>query len=184
MARTTKTIPPSSRAKAAEPTRSSVGRKPAAKVATAKAVRRAPAAKAIAKTPGRAARSPAAASPAIQNKQELRHRIDKLERANVNLRIKNREATETARAQADRIDSLEEELGRLRAASKPATVAAKPEPPPVQRTARKRRETVDHDPGDAVPPGVAPLEAAPMDKEAEDAKRSLDARLSAASAPG
>lgn len=183
MARTTKTISLSSRtAKAAGPTRSTAGRKPVSKAATAKAVRRAPAAKAVAKAPGRTARPPAAASTPVQNKQELRQRIDKLERANVNLRIKNREATETARAQADRIDVLEEEIERLRAAAKPAAVAAKPASPATRRTARKRRETTDHDPGDAVPPGVAPLEAAPMDKEAEDAKRSLDIQLSAANA--
>lgn len=55
-----------------------------------------------------------AARPALQTKQELRERIEKLERSNANLRIKNRAATEASRLLAERLDALEEELETLR----------------------------------------------------------------------
>lgn len=55
---------------------------------------------------------PAAARPLLQSKQELRDRIEKLERANVVLRAKNREAVEASRDAANRIDQLEEQLSK------------------------------------------------------------------------
>ncbi len=52
----------------------------------------------------------------VQSKQELRDRIEKLERANVVLRAKNREAVEASREAANRIDQLQEQLSRHEAA--------------------------------------------------------------------
>ena len=60
----------------------------------------------------RAGRSAAAVRQPVQSKQELRDRIEKLERANVVLRAKNREAVEASREAANRIDQLQEQLSR------------------------------------------------------------------------
>lgn len=143
--------------------------------------------KTAAKPVARSAARPAAA--AVQSKQDLRDRIDKLERANINLRTKNREMTEAAREAAERIDTLEEEVAKLRAAAAtPAKAAgpakpalAKPAPVAAPATAPKRRRprtaAPDRDPGDAVPPGVAALDPEPMDEQAAAAKQNLEEQL-------
>ena len=120
-----KTTPTSGR-KAAGATR---GAKPAVTKARSTAAaakkglvrRSAPAPKAA---PARVGR-PAAARPLLQSKQELRDRIEKLERANVVLRAKNREAVETSRDAANRIDQLEEQLSK-HAGAQPAPDPAAP----------------------------------------------------------
>lgn len=172
--------------------------RPAAK--TAAKARSIPGAKKAATKP--VARSAAKPAAAVQSKQDLRDRIDKLERANINLRAKNREMTEAAREAAERIDTLEEEVAKLRAAAtataspakaatpaksaaaKPAApkpAAARPDPVAAPATAPKRRRPLtaasDRDPGDAVPPGVAALDPEPMGQEAAAAKQSLEEHL-------
>ncbi len=74
-------------------------------------------------TPARIGR-PAAARPLLQSKQELRDRIEKLERANVVLRAKNREAVEASRDAANRIDQLEEQLSKHSGAQSAPNAAA------------------------------------------------------------
>ncbi len=85
--------------------------------------------------PARAGR-PAAARAPMQSKQELRDRIEKLERANVVLRAKNREAIEASREAANRIDHLEEQLSK-HAGAQPAPEAGQPAEQPADEVAAK-----------------------------------------------
>ena len=115
------------------------GAKPVATKAprTTVAKKTAPARKAAAlaksKTTAPRAGRPAAGRPPIQSKQELRDRIEKLERANVVLRAKNREAVEASRDAANRVDQLEEQLGRQG--------SREPAPTPVEETLTKEAGT-------------------------------------------
>ena len=108
---------------------------PRASIAKKTAPARKAAAPAKSKTaPARAGR-PAATRPPVQSKQELRDRIEKLERANVVLRAKNREAIEASREAANRIDQLEEQIGRQ--------VSRESTPTPVEETLTKEAGTKD-----------------------------------------
>jgi hypothetical protein len=100
--------------------------------------------------------------------------VETLERANATLRTKNREANRSAKSAAARIAELEGQVAQLekRVASaerQSASSAASP---------RKRRSR-EIDPGDAVPPGVAVQEPAPLDEEAETALENLTEHLQA-----
>lgn len=109
------------------------------------------------------------------SKDELRAQVDKLGRANANLRSRNRELKRAIAEASDRIAALEAELGRNEgqvAAAAPA--GARKEP--GRRTARRGR---DRDPGDAVPPGVAVQEPAPL----SDADRKVLEQLNEALSP-
>jgi hypothetical protein len=123
-----------------------------------------PAAAAVpAKTPAKATklaaapkRAPVAAAPALKlSKDELRVQVEKLERANATLRVKNREANRTAKAATARIAELEENVTRLAQKSElqapPANgeQAAKP-----SRAKRQSRSIADQKP-------------APLDEEGE-----------------
>ena len=163
MARATK---PTSTRKAAGPTRK-LGR-PA--VTAAKTPAKRPKATAAAK-PKQAVAAPAA--PKL-SKDELRARVEALERANATLRAKNRDANRAAKTAAARIAELEDQITQLekRVASsqrKSAPLAASP---------RKRRSR-EIDPGDAVPEGVAVQEPAPLDEAAETALENLTENLGA-----
>jgi hypothetical protein len=71
---------------------------------------------------------------------------------------------------------LEGEVARLE--KKVASQAARATRGPRPRTAASsKRRSSEIDPGDAVPPGVAVEEPAPLDVEAEAARENLEERL-------
>jgi hypothetical protein len=160
MARSTK---PTSTGKAAVTRKAAVpARKPGRPAATA--------AKMSAK-PKQAAAPPAA--PKL-SKDELRTRVETLERANSTLRAKDRDANRAAKIAAARIAELEDQVAQLEkrvAAAQPKAKRAAPAP-------RKRRSR-EIDPGDAVPEGVAVQEPAPLDEEAGTALENLTEHLKA-----
>jgi hypothetical protein len=103
------------------------------------------------------------------SKDELRAQVEKLERANATLRAKTREATRAAKLAAARIAELQDEVARLqtpRAAQTASRAATMPDD-----------GSPDIDPGDAVPPGVAPQDPEPPDQDAETARENLEAHL-------
>ena len=150
------------RAKAAEPARRA--RKPV------------PPAKAKAKVA--AAKKPAvAAKPAVTparalGKDALRAQVEKLERANTTLRTKNREANRAAKLSAARMAELEGEVARLQ--TQLAAMSAQTQPAALPDSGSPTRDIA---PGDAVPPGVAPADPEPADREAEIGRENLEAHL-------
>ena len=117
----------------------------------------------------------ASATPKV-SKDELRGQVEKLERANATLRAKGREATRDAKSSAARVAELEGEVARLE--KKLASQAKSAQRPPKPRTVvRGKRRSAGIDPGDAVPPGVAVQEPAPLDAEAETARENLEEQL-------
>jgi hypothetical protein len=100
-----------------------------------------------------------------------------MEQANANLRSRNRESNRAAKAAAARIAELEEQVSRLEqqvAARGASARSGRKAQPPESRRGRRVR---DIDPGDAVPPGVAVLEPAPLDQDAETARENLEDHL-------
>jgi hypothetical protein len=89
----------------------STGRKPgrpAAAIVPAKAPAK------VIKVAAAPKRAPVTTAPAVKlSKDELRVQVEKLERANATLRVKNREANRTAKATTARIAELEENVTRL-----------------------------------------------------------------------
>ncbi len=164
MARTAKTTKPATR-----------GRKPGGAadpdVRTIGSAKRAPSVTA----PKRGTR---AAIPAPKvSKDALRAAVEKLGRANANLRAKNREANREAKAVAARIADLEQEVVRLErqlARQMNAEAGQKGSSGPRPRGRARSR---DIDPGDAVPPGVAVEEPSGPDLEAETARGNLEKHL-------
>ena len=102
--------------------------------------------------------------------------MEKLERANATLRAKSREANRVAKSSAARIAELEGEVARLekKVASQAAAATRGTKP---RTSASSKRRSSDIDPGDAVPPGVAVQEPAPLDAEAEAARENLEEQL-------
>jgi chromosome segregation ATPase len=97
------------------------------------------------------------------SKDELRAEIEKLERANANLRSRNRAASRQAKTSAARIAELEEQVGRLQKQSAARAAGVddnRASPAPKSRRTRHR----EIDPGDSVPPGVAVEEPGPLDQ--------------------
>jgi hypothetical protein len=140
--------------------------KPAVKGRTSKSARAAAAPK----------RAPAALSQASKlSKDELRAQVEKLERANATLRAKSRETNRAAKSSAARIAELEGEVARWE--KKVAAQAAAARGPKPRTPASSKRRSSDIDPGDAVPPGVAVEEPAPLDAEAEAARENLEEQL-------
>lgn len=123
-----------------------------------------------------AAKRPAVPSAGFTSKEELRAQVEKLERANATLRAKSREAARAAKLAAGRIAELEEEVAQLqkRVASQAAAAKRARKPASVTRSEPPRQSL---DPGDAVPPGIAPEEPIPPDEEAERAQEKLDEHL-------
>jgi len=120
---------------------------------------------------GTAKRASTAAPTRTVSKDELRAQVEKLERANATLRTKSREATRATKLSAARIAELEDEVARLQR-QLPGTadshLAASSDSGPQER---------EIDPGDAVPPGVAPEEPNPPDQGADIARENLEAHL-------
>ena len=127
---------------AAKPGRSSAAKK------TASARKIATAAKSTTRAAGRAT---------VQSKQELRDRIEKLERANVVLRTKNRETVEASRDAANRVDQLEEQLARYAATDNREPEQALVDEAPVKPVTRRGRK-----------PRSASPSAEPLASEADD----------------
>jgi chromosome segregation ATPase len=147
------------KAKAAEPVR--------------RARKLAPPSKAKAKVAA-AKKSTAAATPSVTpraiSKDALRAQAEKLERANTALRTKNREANRAAKLSAARMAELEDEVARLQ--TQLAAMSAQPTALPDNGSPTRAIE-----PGDAVPPGVAPADPEPADSEAEIGRENLEAHL-------
>jgi hypothetical protein len=147
------------------------------KAKTAEPVRRArklaPPSKAKAKVAA-AKKSTAAATPSVTpraiSKDALRAQAEKLERANTALRTKNREANRAAELSAARMAELEGEVARLQ--TQLAAMSAQPTALPDSGSPTRAIE-----PGDAVPPGVAPADPEPADSEAEIGRENLEAHL-------
>ncbi len=143
-------------------------------------------------------RTAAAAAPAPKiSKDELRAQVEKLERSVATLRARSRDAVRAAKQAAARIEELEAQLAAKEQAPKPeakASRADKRTPKPALKTAtqaaprttkarRGKTASEQHDPGDAVPPGVAVAEPGPMDEEATTAFENLQAHLHPAGEP-
>ena len=133
---------------------------------------------AVRRGPGRPRKTPAAAPKTAKavaapklSKEDLRLRVEKLERANATLRAKGKDATRAAKEADARIADLEAQVAQMekKAPSKPAAS-------PTAKTTSKRgpKRSREIDPGDAVPPGVAVEDPEPMDEEATEAKESLE----------
>ena len=151
------------RAKAAEPTRRPRRPAPPAK-AKAKV--------AAAKKPAAAAKSSSVTPARALSKDALRAQVEKLERANTALRTKNREANRAAKLSAARMAELEGEVARLQ--TQLAAMSAQTQPAALPDSGSPTR---DIEPGDAVPPGVAPADPEPADGEAEIGRENLEAHL-------
>ncbi len=151
-------------------------RKPAARMAAT--TPKVPRAASRAGRPAAAAssKSAAAVSAPKLNKEELRAYVEKLERANARMRTKSRDTGRAGKAAADRIAELEGEVTRLERQLKRQAPSRPKNPTEAAGAARKPRRR-EIDPGDAVPPGVAVEEPAPLDKEAEAALAALDDHL-------
>jgi hypothetical protein len=166
-AKTTKTAKPAVRGRKASHPAASIKR-PTKKAA--RTARRA-VSKALPKRTPRMAPSPPKLS-----KDELRAQVEKLERANANLRAKNREAGREVKKTAARIFELEEQVARLEkqlAAQEAGSGGDRAAPAPKDRQAKHR----EIDRGDSVPPGVAVQEPAPLDLEAETVLANLEEHL-------
>jgi hypothetical protein len=153
--------PTSTRRKASRPAAAAVPAKAPAKVAKAAAAPK---------------RAPAAPAPALKlSKDELRVQVEKLERANATLRVKNREANRTAKAATARIAELEEIVAGLEIKAAQAT------PAKVEKAAAKptrvKRQSGKVGPGAAMPPDVSIQEPAPPDEEGEAALENLEEQL-------
>lgn len=97
------------------------------------------------------------------SKNELRAQVETLEWTVATLRARSRDDNRTAKVAAARISELEAQVAQFKqdAAPQPAVPqwGAKPKLIGTKRTGRSI------DPGDAVPPGVAVQEPAPLDEE-------------------
>ena len=121
-------------------------------------------------------RAPVAAAPKV-SKDELRAQVEKLELSVAVLRTKNREANRAAKTAAARIAELEDQVARLEKSAALQTAPAKRGSGSAS-PGRGGRRSKAIDPGDAVPPGVAVEEPAPLDQEAETALENLEEHLS------
>jgi hypothetical protein len=122
-----------------------------------------------------ATRTPAAPPAPKVSKEELRAQVEKLEGLVVTLRAKSRETNKAAKAAMARIAELEAQVAQLE--KKAAAVPAPARQPKPTKPLPARRQGREIDPGDAVPPGVAVQEPAPLDEEAETALENLEEHL-------
>jgi hypothetical protein len=111
------------------------------------------------------------------SKDELRTQVEKLERANANLRAKNREGSREAKTTAARIAELAEQVARLEKQLAEQAAAAGGDRAALAPKGRRQIRHREIDPGDSVPPGVAVEEPAPPDLEAETARENLEEHL-------
>ena len=159
---------------AAKPTKAAIA-EPAAGV---KKVKVSAAAKPVVAKPPAIAMPPAPAPAPKLSKDELRAAVEKLEAANAKLRAKSRGTNKAAKLAAKRVAELEEQVAQLEkeldTSRVPVIAQAEAKTAAI---ARKTRQPRSIDPGDAVPPGVAVLEPAPMDEEAKAALDSMEHNL-------
>jgi chromosome segregation ATPase len=120
----------------------------------------------------RVAKRAAVVSSPTLSKDELRSRIETLERANANLRATNRTLKRAADEAAERITELERYVSRLERKGAPQANASKP-----GRRRDDRQKQPDRDPGDAVPPGVAVQSPEPLSHEDERVLEHLNEEL-------
>ena len=106
------------------------------------------------------------------SKDELRAQVEKLEKVIATLRAKSRESNKAMKAAMSRISELEAQVARSEEIAATALMSARPVEP--KRAKRRSREI---DPGDAVPPGVAVQDPAPLDQEARAALENLEEHL-------
>lgn len=118
------------------------------------------------------ARSPASPRTTMISKGELRAQIEKLEKVIATLRAKSRESNKATKAAMSRISELEGQVAKLEKIATTASVSARAAEPK-----RARRRSREIDPGDAVPPGVAAQDPAPLDEEAKAALENLEEHL-------
>ena len=111
-------------------------------------------------------RATVAAAPALKlSKDELRVQVEKLERANATLRLKNREANHTAKTATARIAELEENVTQLEKNAASQTPSANGEQAAKPSRAKRQSRGVDHD--HAAPAGAADQKPAPLDEAGE-----------------
>jgi hypothetical protein len=116
-----------------------------------------------AKTTRAVARAPIAATAAPKiSKDELRASVEKLERANASLRIKNRDANRAAKLNAARITELEEQVVKLEKQAARAGARSGLKPTKVTRVKRRSPEAGS---GDAVSADVNVHRSADLDEE-------------------
>ena len=120
-----------------------------------------------------AAAAPPRRAPAV-SKDELRAQLAKAERTNATLRTKNRDLKRAANEAAERIAELEGDVNRYERRLARANRAIEPAP----ASEEQEKPGADHDPGDAVPPGVAVQEPAPLSDEDQKVRDRLDEKLS------
>jgi len=108
------------------------------------------------------------------SKDELRTRVEVLEKVNATLRAKSRDTNRATKTAAARIAELEDQVAQLEKRLASAQPQAKP-----AASARRQRRSREIDPGDAVPEGVAVQNPAPLDEEAETALENLTEHLGA-----
>ncbi len=107
--------------------------------------------------------------------------MEELQAAKAALQAKGREASRAAKLAERRIADLEAQVEHLQGeAAKTAAPAVQEGEAKRSRRGRPPGRKNAIDPGDAVPPGVAVLEPAPMDPEAEAARNALEENLSEA----
>ena len=107
--------------------------------------------------------------------------MEELQAAKAALQAKGREASRAAKLAERRIAELEAQVEHLQGeGAKTAISAAREGEAKRSRRGRPPGRKNAIDPGDAVPPGVAVLEPAPMDPEAEAARNALEENLSEA----
>ena len=95
--------------------------------------------------------------------------MEALEGTVARMKAKAKAMRDAARQADARMTELEAEVTRLEGALAKAPRAA---------AVRPRKQPRERDPGDAVPPGVAVQDPAPLDLEAEAALASLEEKLS------
>ena len=107
--------------------------------------------------------------------------MEELQAARAALQAKGREASRAAKLAERRIAELEAQVEHLQGeAAKTATPAVQEGEAKRSRRGRPPGRKNAIDPGDAEPPGLAVLEPAPADPEAEAARGALEANLSEA----
>jgi len=85
------------------------------------------------------------------SKEELRARIEKLERANANLRIKNKEFRRLAEDAAERLESLQTQIESTAAKlARPSPVTTPTEPARKRPSAKVPKAVVNHEDDSAI----------------------------------
>lgn len=160
VARSTRTTKPAVKSKSARPS------SPVAKAKPPK----------VTKAPAVAGRASASLVLAPKpSKDELRARVEQLERANTSLRGKSREATRSAKITAERIAELEAQVVQLEKQIARQAAPSKAGQQTVSVRGRRKPQRREIEPVDAVQLDVAVTESASADPETEVARNNLEA---------